>query len=491
MQDRSKGKSTETEGRSGEKCGCVMACRSDMLTGTRYVCLLCLTALLLLFKIVVSRLCNSLINMPTLPTLPPTPSPSIIQIPTQIAPPLSVTCPTPPMAPPAPPTTPSLTPLSSSLCLPYGWARLQPLGALVSALLLASLCVSVTLDILSHALQPHPIQRPLLATVAGAASLLFNTLVLGAHWAGLLKLDYGQSCCSPKDERCQNSGVHDKAGVSVQTEEIKVTEDAEGNCGSISFHQAEDGFQSYFRDGELLFCNPDGGTGLTAHPIVQSHAETPTFTKSWCCSLHWLVMLVQSLLGPVLVLTNGLALLLSDPDCQHSPAGCGIFLYLDPGFSLLTALVLVASALPQARRHGFLLLQGAPPHISPDGLARRIATVPGVLSVHELHVWQLTEACLVASVHVHCHPELLLSGAPELVAGVAEVLRGAGVMYSTVQPEFLTPARSGTAAAAPHFTPAHLPALHCSLACGKQCAAKMCCKSQGESAPSGGDPGDA
>lgn len=82
---------------------------------------------------------------------------------------------------------PRRLPPQASLCgLSYSEARVQPLGALISALLLAALCVTVSLDILSHTLQPHPIQRPLLATVMGAVSLLYNLLLLGLSWGNWL-----------------------------------------------------------------------------------------------------------------------------------------------------------------------------------------------------------------------------------------------------------------------------------------------------------------
>ncbi|MGH0176199.1 UNVERIFIED_CONTAM: hypothetical protein FKN15_072302 [Acipenser sinensis] len=126
-----------------------------------YCCLLAVTLLCFVTELIVSRLCNSLIN-----------------------------------------TVDSFHTLFIFLllCLPavdhlaarhlgapshsYGWKRLRPLGAMVSALLLASLCISVSLDILSHFLRPHPIQRPALAGAAGALGVLFNLAVAAARLAG-------------------------------------------------------------------------------------------------------------------------------------------------------------------------------------------------------------------------------------------------------------------------------------------------------------------
>ena len=48
----------------------------------------------------------------------------------------------------------------------------------------------------------------------------------------------------------------------------------------------------------------------------------------------------------------------------------------------------------------YILLQGVPSHVSLDDVRDSIQAVDGVVSVHELHVWQLSESTVVASVHV-------------------------------------------------------------------------------------------
>lgn len=60
---------------------------------------------------------------------------------------------------------------------PYSRMRLQPFGILISALLLASQCVSVSLEILTRLVQPEAIQHPFLSIVVGATSLVFNIVL--------------------------------------------------------------------------------------------------------------------------------------------------------------------------------------------------------------------------------------------------------------------------------------------------------------------------
>jgi len=74
--------------------------------------------------------------------------------------------------------------------------------------------------------------------------------------------------------------------------------------------------------------------------------------------------------------------------------------YCDPTISLVITMIIFSSALPLVRSASFILLQGVPASISLEEVRSRILRIPGVLSVHELHIWQLSESKIVASVHV-------------------------------------------------------------------------------------------
>lgn len=74
-----------------------------------------------------------------------------------------------------------------------------------------------------------------------------------------------------------------------------------------------------------------------------------------------------------------------------------------PALNYVAWFLCFCTALLQVYRFGMLLLQASPPHMRVSDVGRRLAGVPGVQAVHELHVWQLTESLTVASVHVHCH----------------------------------------------------------------------------------------
>lgn len=77
-------------------------------------------------------------------------------------------------------------------------------------------------------------------------------------------------------------------------------------------------------------------------------------------------------------------------------------------------------------------MQGVPSHVSLDAVRSSIREVGGVVSVHELHVWQLSESTVVASVHVLISPGVDYMTA---AAGIREALHSHGIHSVTIQPE--------------------------------------------------------
>ena len=87
----------------------------------------------------------------------------------------------------------------------------------------------------------------------------------------------------------------------------------------------------------------------------------------------------------------------------------------------------------QVRSTSFILLQGVPPAISLEDVRNAILQVKGVHSIHELHIWQLSESKMVASVHVTAsRDEDFMRVANE----IQEALHHRGIHSSTIQPEY-------------------------------------------------------
>ncbi|MBA4071438.1 MAG: cation transporter [Gemmatimonas sp.] len=72
----------------------------------------------------------------------------------------------------------------------------------------------------------------------------------------------------------------------------------------------------------------------------------------------------------------------------------------DPVASIVMTLFIVRGAWALVRESVDVLLEAVPPHISLEAVRAAIAAVPGVGSVHDLHVWTVTSGMVAMSVHV-------------------------------------------------------------------------------------------
>ncbi len=111
--------------------------------------------------------------------------------------------------------------------------------------------------------------------------------------------------------------------------------------------------------------------------------------------------------------------------------------YADPIVSLLIGLLILASSWTILRDTTQILLEGAPPGIDVSEVGREMASVPGVVEVHDLHVWMITSGFPALAAHVlvaeddDCHLKRL---------EVAEMLHSRfGIDHATLQMDHTHP----------------------------------------------------
>jgi cobalt-zinc-cadmium efflux system protein len=73
---------------------------------------------------------------------------------------------------------------------------------------------------------------------------------------------------------------------------------------------------------------------------------------------------------------------------------------IDPLLSLFISALLVASSLRLLREAVHGLMEGVPPELSLPEVGTAMATAPGVVSVHDLHIWMLSGERVSLSAHV-------------------------------------------------------------------------------------------
>ncbi len=74
--------------------------------------------------------------------------------------------------------------------------------------------------------------------------------------------------------------------------------------------------------------------------------------------------------------------------------------YADPLAGAVIAVLVLASSWSVLRDSVHILLEGAPPGIDARELGRRLTEMPGVVEVHDLHVWTITSEFPALSAHV-------------------------------------------------------------------------------------------
>ncbi|KAF9281299.1 hypothetical protein BGZ68_006733 [Mortierella alpina] len=107
--------------------------------------------------------------------------------------------------------------------------------------------------------------------------------------------------------------------------------------------------------------------------------------------------------------------------------------YMDPVISLFITAIIVHSALPLVRSASFILLQGVPVGVEIEEIRDEIKAIPDVISIHDLHIWQLTNIKMVASLHVLVTNQEAFE---RVSKAVKVIMHQAGVHSTTIQPEF-------------------------------------------------------
>ena len=104
----------------------------------------------------------------------------------------------------------------------------------------------------------------------------------------------------------------------------------------------------------------------------------------------------------------------------------------DPVVSLITVLLIVRGAWSLVRESVDVLLEASPAHISLGAVRSQLEAIPGVESVHDLHVWTVTSGVVAMSAHaIVREPERQ----QHVLEHVHDAMRLFGIEHVTIQLE--------------------------------------------------------
>jgi cobalt-zinc-cadmium efflux system protein len=104
----------------------------------------------------------------------------------------------------------------------------------------------------------------------------------------------------------------------------------------------------------------------------------------------------------------------------------------DPIASFVTTAFIVRGAWSLVRESVDILLESTPPHIDLDQVRIQLEAIPGIESVHDLHVWAVSPRMVAMSAHAICRDS---SAQQHALEHVHDAMRLFGIQHVTVQLE--------------------------------------------------------
>lgn len=350
----------------------------------------------------------------------------------------------------------------------YGFHRAELIGALANGVFLLGLCFTIAVDAIVRITRPEVIERPKLVFIVGLVGLAVNLLGLllfagagHAHHGHVHSHDHGQGHAHAHEPE---HGAHEADGQKVKKTKPKLSfrkgkaggvpgraDSAEGPGPVVSSRPclaSGQGEHEHDHDGhdhnehEHAAHNEgrpqeaaDGGTGGDEATATKERRRVKNSSLNMRAVL---LHVAGDALGSLVVVFTAVAIWKGNSSFVEK--------YLDPIASLIIVLILGYASMPLVFQAASVLLNAVPPNVDIEALRTAVLALPGVLGVHDLHIWQLSDLKLVASAHIRVSRWCSFMA---VGSQIKEVFHAAGVHSVTVQPEFVEDAVSASAAGAP------------------------------------------
>ncbi|KAM0185710.1 hypothetical protein ACHAPA_011882 [Fusarium lateritium] len=274
----------------------------------------------------------------------------------------------------------------------YGWQRATILGAFFNGAFLLALGVSILVQTIERFVHITRIQNPLLILIVGSVGLGLNVLVMSF----LHEHDH--------EHGHKGHGKHDHADG---TQDQEVTESGTNDTTS--------------EDETRL-------TSMTSNH--HGHKHITVAVKSPGRDLGMMGVFIH-VLGDAI---NNIGVIIAAVIIWKAK-GEGRY-YADPAVGVFISLMILLSAIPLVKNSGTILLQTAPKGINLEDIKHDMEKIPGVKSVHELHIWRLDQRKSIASAHIVVDGRTIETFADKAKI-IMECLHAYGVHSATLQPEAL------------------------------------------------------
>ncbi|KAM3556592.1 hypothetical protein ARSEF4850_005456 [Beauveria asiatica] len=290
----------------------------------------------------------------------------------------------------------------------FGWQRATLLGAFFNGVFLLALGISILVQAIERFINISPIEDPKLVLIIGSVGLALNVLVMSF----LHEHDHDHGHGHDPENSHSHSHHNDKE-----------------NQTQIS----EEAIESNVPAGDIERGSELGASSITSHVEHKHSVQMAAAAQSHkdLGMMGAFLHVVGDAINNVGVIVSALAIWRVEGEKKY---------YADPAIGVFIAIMIFLTAIPLTKKAGRILMQTAPEEIDIKDVKEDIEMIPGVDSVHELHIWKLDQRKSIASAHIVVDNGF--SGKWLVTAKtILECFHAYGIHSVTLQPETTPPPR--------------------------------------------------
>ena len=284
----------------------------------------------------------------------------------------------------------------------FGYHRFEVLGALASILIIWALTIWLLIEAVYRIKHPNPIVGLIMVCIA-AGSLVFNIIMnrILAYNPVVNAMDEGMGAIKQNKEKETN--VDDSNNINNE-----VLMDLNNNKNSLKESLLDDEDKENVDAVNLGMNENDLEHNLKAD-------ENPVIRAAY---IHILGDMIQS----TGVLLAALAIYLF----QDTHPGVRI---LDPICTFCFAIVVLCITFPVSRDCIYVLLESTPRDLDIELLYRELHLIKGVISVHDIHLWNISIGRPSIALHIICE------NPGDTLKTATETCKNFGIKHCTIQTE--------------------------------------------------------
>ncbi|TIA89318.1 hypothetical protein E3P99_02106 [Wallemia hederae] len=289
----------------------------------------------------------------------------------------------------------------------YGWHRAELVGAFFNGVFLLGLALSIFLQSIERFFNPETVDQPLAVVILGAVGLALNIVSAAfvhdhhGHSHGGHSHGKGHSHSHKHDDHDEHTHPDEEEGLMARHSH---DDDHDDHDSVTHDNESEDMHQFH--------------NHVRLPPPIDAHGDLGMFGVF----LHVVGDAINNI-GVIIV-----GVLIMKLKSEHR-------FYADPAASLVISIIIFASAIPLTLKTARILLEVAPKYLDLQAIESDLLSLPNVLSIHDHHIWHLSQSDLLATLHVRVPSTLTLTEWHTVEREMRMCLAGFGINHVTIEVE--------------------------------------------------------